>query len=233
VTTTPDKATDRPAVPPGADIEAASKTIVMFGGMNAVMRILKMAMRYKVRLTIGIVCTVTAAYFQLLIPQYLGAAVDHAQGLLASGAVSPDQTKKALVTAALMLLGAGVLRGVFTMIHNYQGEAIGQNIGYELRLAYFEKLQRLSFAFHDRVHSGDLITRGMLDIEGVRRFLDGAMLRVIVLAMLLIYGGYHLIGTDTRLGLLALSFVPVVIWRACRGFGCAAPGSRCRSAWPS
>ncbi|MEX2450338.1 MAG: ABC transporter ATP-binding protein, partial [Rhodospirillales bacterium] len=214
MTTTPEKTINRPAAAPGADIEAASKNIVMFGGVNAVMRILKMATRYKVRLTIGIVCTVTAAYFQLLIPQYLGAAVDHAQGLLASGAVSPDQTKKALITAALMLLGAGVLRGVFTMIHNYQGEAIGQNIGYELRLAYFEKLQRLSFAFHDRVHSGDLITRGMLDIEGVRRFLDGAMLRVIVLAMLLIYGGYHLIGTDATLGLLALSFVPVVIWRA-------------------
>jgi ATP-binding cassette subfamily B protein len=100
------------------------------------------------------------------------------------------------------------------MIHNYQGEAIGQSIGYELRLAYFEKLQRMSFAYHDRVHSGDLMTRGMLDVEGIRRFVDGAMLRTIVLVILVSYGGYHLISIDPTLGLLALAFVPVVSWRA-------------------
>jgi len=183
-------------------------------GVNALMRILRMAMRYRVRFAVGAACTVVAANFQLLIPQYLGDAVDHAQGMLASGAADPEASKAALVAAAVMLLGAGILRGAFTMVHNYQGEAIGQGIGYELRLAYFEKLQRMSFAYHDRVHSGDLMTRGMLDIEGVRRFVDGAMLRTIVLFILLSYGGYHLVATDALLGLLALSFVPIVVWRA-------------------
>lgn len=178
------------------------------------MRILRMAMRHRLRMTVGVVCTITAAYFQLLVPQYLGSAVDHAQGLLASTATSPEQARAGLWTAGGLLFGAGVLRGLFTMLHNYQGEAIGQSIGYELRLAYFEKLQRLSFAFHDRVHSGDLITRGMLDIEGVRRFVDGAMLRTIVLVILLSYGGYKLMSADLLLGILALSFVPVVAWRA-------------------
>ena len=115
-----------------------------------------------------------------------------------------------LVTLASMGVGLPyfVLR-----LGDYQGEAIGQSIGYELRLAYFEKLQRMSFAYHDRVHSGDLMTRGMLDIEGIRRFVDGAMLRTIVLAVLLLYGGYRMISTDAALGLLALAFVPVVVWR--------------------
>ncbi len=182
--------------------------------MNAVLRILRMAFRYRVRIATGIVCAVVAAVFQLLIPQYLGRAVDHARSLLTTTAASPEAASAALWTAATMLLLAGIFRGVFTMIHNYQGEAIGQSIGYQLRLGYFEKLQRMSFEYHDRVHSGDLMTRGMLDIEGVRRFVDGAMLRTIVLAILLSYGGYHLITTDATLGLLALSFVPIVVWRA-------------------
>ncbi|MCH8916484.1 MAG: ABC transporter ATP-binding protein [Alphaproteobacteria bacterium] len=182
--------------------------------MNTVVRILRMAARYRFRLGLGVVCTVIAANFQLLIPQFLGAAVDHAQSLLAGTGASPAEAQAALQWAAVMLLTAGVLRGLFTMIHNYQGEAIGQSIGYELRLAYFEKLQRMSFAYHDRVHSGDLMTRGMLDVEGIRRFVDGAMLRTIVLVILVGYGGYHLIGIDPVLGALALSFVPVVAWRA-------------------
>jgi ATP-binding cassette subfamily B protein len=191
----------------------AEEPAQIFKGFGAITRILRMSAYYRWRLGIGVLATVIAANFQLLIPRYLGAAVDHAQSLLAATGANPDAARDALGWAALMLLGAGMLRGVFTMIHNYQGEAIGQSIGYELRLAYFEKLQRMSFAYHDRVHSGDLMTRGMLDIEGVRRFVDGAMLRTIVLVILLTYGGYRMMSTDLVLGLLALSFVPVVMWR--------------------
>ena len=54
------------------------------------------------------------------------------------------------------------------MIAGFQSEFIGQSVGRDLRLAFFEKLQRVGFDFHDRNHSGDLITRGMLDLEGVR-----------------------------------------------------------------
>jgi len=179
-----------------------------------VVRILRMAARYRLRITLGVICTVIAANFQLLIPQYLGDAVDQAQSLLGAAGANPAGAKAALWQAGLLLLGAGMLRGLFTLIHNYQGEAIGQSIGYELRLAYFEKLQRMSFAYHDSVHSGDLMTRGMLDVEGVRRFVDGAMLRTVVLVILVSYGGYHLISTDALLGLLAFSFVPIVAWRA-------------------
>jgi ATP-binding cassette subfamily B protein len=191
----------------------AEEPAQIFKGFGAITRILRMSAHYRWRLGIGVIATVIAANFQLLIPRYLGAAVDHAQSLLAATGATPDAARDALGWAALMLLGAGMLRGVFTMIHNYQGEAIGQSIGYELRLAYFEKLQRMSFAYHDRVHSGDLMTRGMLDIEGVRRFVDGAMLRTIVLVILLTYGGYRMMSIDVVLGLLALSFVPVVMWR--------------------
>jgi len=44
------------------------------------------------------------------------------------------------------------------MMQNYQGEAVGQIIGYDLRMAYYRKLQELSLSWHDRVHSGDLMT---------------------------------------------------------------------------
>ena len=119
-----------------------------------------------------------------------------------------------MLVAAALLLGTAVLRGLFTMVHNYQGEAIGHSIGYELRMAYYAKLQQLSFSFHDSIHSGDLITRGMLDIEGVRWFIDAGILRLILIAILISVGSYLLVSTDAALAAVSLSFVPFVAWRA-------------------
>jgi ATP-binding cassette subfamily B protein len=100
------------------------------------------------------------------------------------------------------------------MLQNYFGESVGHHVGYELRLAFYEKIQRLSFSFHDRVHSGDLITIGMLDLEGVRMFFSTGIVRMVLLTVLIGIGSYLLLSTDTLLGLLALSFVPFVAWRS-------------------
>jgi ATP-binding cassette subfamily B multidrug efflux pump len=184
-------------------------------GVESLSRIAKMALRYRIQFPLAIVAVVVAAMFQLLVPRYLGQSVDYAAGLLGDGAVtSQGATTEALWMTAGLLIGVSILRGLFTMLHNYLGESIGQQIAYELRLAYFEKLQRLSFSYHDKVHSGDLMTRGMLDIEGVRRFIEHGILRPILLVLLVGLGAYMYMGNDVVLGLLSLSFVPFALWRA-------------------
>ena len=148
--------------------------------LRVLRRVLAMALRYRRGMAIAVGTTIVAAAFQLLIPQYLGRAVDAAQGLLGSGA-DEAVARAALWQAAVLLLGASILRGLFTMWHNYQGEAVGQRIAYDLRMAYYAQLQRLSFGFHDRVHTGELITRGMLDIEGIRMLVNAGLLRLVLI----------------------------------------------------
>ena len=175
-------------------------------------RVLQMALRYRRGMAIAVGTTVLAAVFQLLIPQYLGRAVDSAQGLLGSG--EEAAARAALWQAAALLLGASVLRGLFTMWHNYQGEAVGQRIAYDLRMAYYAQLQRLSFGFHDRVHTGELITRGMLDIEGIRMVINAGMIRLVLITILVGVGATLLLSRDPLLGLIALGFVPFAAWRS-------------------
>ena len=100
------------------------------------------------------------------------------------------------------------------MLQNYHGEAIGHCIGYELRLAFYKNIQRLSFGFHDRVHTGDLITRGMLDLEGVRMFISTGIVRLVMLFVLIGGATLLMLKTDLLLTILALSFVPFVGWRS-------------------
>jgi ATP-binding cassette subfamily B multidrug efflux pump len=184
------------------------------GGGRALWRIWLMALGYRVRLPVAVVAVIVAAILQLFIPLFLGSAVDNAMGLLGGSEAAPGAVKDALLLAALLVLGTSILRGLFTLLFNYQGEAMGQSIAYQLRLAYFDKLQRLSFSYHDQVHSGDLMTRGMLDIEGVRRFIEHGIIRVIQLVVLIGAGAWLYMGSDPLLGFLCLSFVPFAVWRA-------------------
>jgi len=179
-------------------------------GFSTLLRIIRMVLRHPWQVAIAIVATFIAAGLQLMIPRLLGRAVDEAQGIIAAAAGA----ESALLTTALILLAVSFLRGIFTMLQNYFGESVGHFIGYELRLAYYEKLQRLSFSFHDRVHTGDLITLGILDIDGVRTFFSTGLVRFFLLLVLIGVGAYLLITTDLVLGLVSLSFVPFVAWRS-------------------
>jgi ATP-binding cassette subfamily B multidrug efflux pump len=176
-------------------------------------RITRMTFAHPWQCSLAVISTVIACIFQLAIPRLLGNAVDSAQGILTS-ATSPGAAEAQLLTIGLTLLAASILRGVFTLFQNYFGESVGHWVGYELRLAYYKKLQELSYSFHDHVHTGDLITLGLLDLEGVRMFPGTGMLRVVFLGILVGVGAYQLMSTDVVLGLLALSFVPFVAWRS-------------------
>lgn len=182
-------------------------------GLYTLFRITVMAFRHPWQSGFAIGATLVASAFQLMIPRLLGRAVDYTQGVMEGGAKGLA-AEDALLTTALLLLGASILRGVFTMVQNYYSEAVGHHMGYELRLACYEKIQRLSFSFHDTVHSGDLITIGLLDLEGVRMYFSTALVRVFLLSILIGVGAYMLTSTDLVLGLLALSFVPFVGWRS-------------------
>ena len=54
-------------------------------GVNALWRVLRMALRYRLRFPAAVLAVIAAGVFQLLIPLYLGAAIDQSLGLV-SGA---------------------------------------------------------------------------------------------------------------------------------------------------
>jgi ATP-binding cassette subfamily B multidrug efflux pump len=192
---------------------------------RTLMRITHMAFNHPWRMGIAIIATIIAAISQLAVPQFIGAAVDSAQGLLGNGALASEQAREALSGWALLLLITAIIRGASTMLQNYHGEAVGHLIAYELRLAYYKKLQHLSFSYHDRIHTGELMTRGMLDIEGTRMWVHTGVLRVVLLVFLIGGGVWMLASIDPLLTVVALSFVPLV------GIGASIARLKLRRLW--
>jgi ATP-binding cassette subfamily B multidrug efflux pump len=174
-------------------------------------RLTRLATRHPWRAGAALACALGAAIANLVMPRLLGQAVDQAGHLLGAANATGTTTQQALVVTALLIVAACALRGVLTGLQGYYGETLAQRVAYDLRLAFYDKLQHLSFAYHDRIHTGELIARGMLDLEGVRAFLEFGVLRLITLTLLVGVGSWRLLDVDVTLGLLALSFVPFVL----------------------
>ena len=171
-------------------------------------------LNYRGRLAVAMCATVLSALLNLLTPHFLGVAVDQVHALLKAGPAGAMAARRSLEGTAVLIIVISASRGLLLGFQGYVQEYLAQRVGADLRLAYFAKLQALSFSFHDISHSGDLITRGMLDIEGVRGFLETGFLRTINVALLVTVGTIGLLAADPATGLCALSFVPFVIWRA-------------------
>lgn len=198
--------------PSPRDAAADSVSIDVSAMPRVLRRIMGLALRYPGLVALAVGCSIGAALFSLTLPRLFGQAVDQAHLLLASENASVDDVQRALMTTALLVLGAASLRGLLTGYGGYVAEKVSQLVAYDLRLAFFQQLQRLSFGFHDRIHSGDLVTRGMLDLEGTRAFIQGGMMQSLTLVMLLSVSAFMMFSTDVTMAFLALAFVPIAGW---------------------
>lgn len=196
--------------------------VVDFGSLFAMLRrVVGLTRPYRALVLLAGSATLGTSIVSLVLPPLLGRAVD----LIALSARTGAPAIAGLWPLALAIVGLGLLRGCLSMAMWYLGERVGQNIGYDLRIAFFERLQILGFDFHDRVHTGELITRGMLDLEGVRGFVEQGWQRVVLLVLLLSIATVQMVRIDAQMAVLALSFVPVVGWQAAR------TGLRMRIIW--
>ena len=160
------------------------------------------------RVALAMAAALGAALASLTLPRLFGGAVNTAQRLIGAHS-DAHAARQALLIIALLSLGAAATRGLLTGLANYQAEWVSQKVAYRYRLDYFRQLQRLHFGFHDKIHSGDLITRGMLDLEGARAFIQNGMMTALTLAILLGVAAWRMITADATLALIGLGFTPV------------------------
>lgn len=179
-------------------------------------RIAGLAMRYPGRVALAVGASVLGAVASLTLPKLFGRAVDQASHLLDAAAANAEGARQALLVSAALVVTATVMRGLLTMASGCFGEQLSQRVAYDLRLAFFQQLQRLSFGFHDRIHSGDLITRGMLDLEGARIFISQGLLQALSLVLLIGFATSMMIAADPVMAAIGLSFVPVAGWALAR-----------------
>jgi ATP-binding cassette subfamily B protein len=178
--------------------------------MQILLRIIKMAWRYRVRLVFAYLSFFAAIGFALLVPRLFGSSVDRLVRFdPANGHVIPLQVGTwALLLMALALLGASLMRGISDFARTYTSDSLSQKVSYDLRNLLYDKLQHLSFAFHDSEHTGNLMSKATADVEQVRRFVNLGMVRSLDVVIRLIAISSILAFMNWKLALISLAFAP-------------------------
>ena len=108
-----------------------------------------------------------------------------------------------------MMVGVAIARGLFNFGQSYWAEAVSQGVAYTLRASVFRKIETLSFSYHDRVQTSQLLTRITSDIEQIRTFIGTSLLQVVSAVVTLITVATILLVMNWRLALISLTVIPL------------------------
>ena len=173
------------------------------GELTVLIRIVKMCFKYKRLIILGFTGVIGLVGSQLWLPYLLGTSVDRAYEKISTN--SNDFSILWILASFIILVS--ILRGIFAFMLQYNGEKIANGISADLRNIFHNKLQSQTYKYHDRIHTGNLMSRGILDIEGVKMFVTTGLLRTFEIMTLILVGSYLLLRTDLQIGLLAFGFI--------------------------
>jgi ATP-binding cassette, subfamily B, bacterial len=123
----------------------------------------------------------------------------------------PAWTPMTLVAfVALLVLVVALVQAGLKFAAAVAGAALSQSIVIRLRTDVYDKLQRLSFRFFDANDSSSIINRVAGDVQAVRGFVDGVLLKV--LTVMLSLGAYftYMLSVHATLAIVCLITSPLL-----------------------
>ncbi|MRH29078.1 ATP-binding cassette domain-containing protein [Microbacterium sp. SYP-A9085] len=154
------------------------------------------------RLVGGMLTALAATIMTLIIPIVLQGAVD---GPIADGHIP------LIVWACAGVLLLGALEALFVFLRRAFVLGPATKVEYEIRQEFYQRLQRLPVAFHDRWQSGQLLSRMMQDISLVRRWLVFGVIMLVVNLLTVVIGTLLLFRWHWALG-TAFIVISVPLW---------------------
>jgi ATP-binding cassette subfamily B protein len=165
---------------------------------------------------IGLLLLVFEAFTAILEPFPIAYTLDFVTGkapsLRAHGfpAVLPNERVETIVLLGLaIILIAAVNKGADSLSEVFLARG-GRELGYNIRVTMYDRLQKLSMAFHDKRRTGDVLTRVTGDVLVVEEFIVDSLSNIVASALLLVGSLAALLTRSWQVALIAVVVVPVL-----------------------
>ena len=166
--------------------------------LRALVRSLAFMRKYRWPTLVSLICLLASSAGNLAVPRLTQQIVD--SGIL-------EDRLQAILIGAAVIVAVTALRSLFTYIQGVLAARVSQGVAYDLRNSLYDHIQSLSFSYHDRSQTGQLLTRATNDVDMVRMFISHGVIQIITTAVLLAGSLYLLFATNWR---LALHVIPVM-----------------------
>ena len=169
---------------------------------TALVRSLRFVRAYRGVATAAVLAVLASSAADLVGPQLLRALIDR-------GIAGGDT--QVIMRSALGLVAVAITGGVASFLQGYWSAKVSHGVAFDLRDTIFDKLQKLSFSYHDRAQTGQLITRVTSDVDLVREFVGGGLVHAVSALLLLVGAVVLLLAMNWQLAMVAFAVIPVTI----------------------
>ncbi len=171
--------------------------------MRSLLRLGPELRKYWRQVGLALICILAVTGANLIIPRIIQQVIDVG---LVGGEI------RYMLNAGLLILAIGASIAVLTYFQRYLSEWIAARIGYDLRNRLYDQIQHLSFSFHDRAQTGQLISRCIEDVRSVERFTGFGVVDLIQLGLLVVGITILLFSQQPKLAAIALlPMIPLVL----------------------
>lgn len=159
---------------------------------------------------VSVACVLVSTIVSVQIPLLTREAIDNVITPLAESRLDVELGKSALFILMLEIIGLTVVVGLFSFIQRYANTYFSQKVVYDIRNDVFASLQNQSFAFYDKTHTGQLLSKVTTDMDRVRRFLGFQLTFLMSSIILLVVILYTMFSVNTMLTLFLLPIMPCI-----------------------
>lgn len=131
--------------------------------------------KYWLKLLIGMIITVIARVFQLVMPSYVNKIITAVEDNF-KGIIEKSVAEDTILTYILIIVGAALLSGFFTFLMRQTVINVSRYVEYDLKNEVFDHYQLLSLNFYKKNRTGDLMNRISEDINQVRMYAGPAIM---------------------------------------------------------
>ena len=119
---------------------------------------------------------------------------------------------QALLTIVIVYFVVSVIQLITNFYRVRLMSRVGQHVLYDVRMAMFNHLQKLSLSFYNRYSVGRVITRVINDVGTLREFITWAVLAIVRDILGIIGTLVAMITLNFKLSLLTFAVLPLMFW---------------------
>ena len=174
---------------------------------NLIRRVLAYARPFRTQIILVLITILGSSLLGLVTPLLFAQLIDTAL---------PQHDVGLLDRLALGIVLIPIASGVIAIMQRYLNAAIGEGVIYDLRVALYTRLQRMSIRFFTNTKTGELMSRLNNDVVGAQTAISSTLVGIITNIVTVIATLAIMLTVEWRLPLLGLLVVPLFILPARR-----------------